>query len=74
MLQLETLEGDFLKIRAKIKIVKRVKNLRDYPLLHPRPENRAHVRRPSTIDAVSNVGGSMVGARVDALVSVNINV
>jgi hypothetical protein len=57
-----------------MEIVIRIKNLHDYPFLHPRPENQAHVRRPSTIDAVSNVCGLMVGAQVDVLVSVNFDV
>jgi hypothetical protein len=72
--QLETLESDLHEIRVRMNIVIRVKDLHDYPLLHPKPENKAHVRRPSTIDGVSNVCGSMVGAHVDGLVSVNFDV
>ena len=55
-------------------IVTRVKDWNDYRLLQPRPETLAHVRRPSTIDVVSNVCGTTVDVQIDVLVSVNFDV
>ena len=62
------------KIQARIGIVTRVKDWHDYRLLQPRPRIQAHVRRPSTIDVVLHVCGTMVDVPIDVLVSVSFDV
>ena len=49
-------------------ITTRVKDWHDYPSLRPRPNYQAHVRKPSIIDVVLSVCGTMVDVQLIVLV------